>query len=280
MDLLISPQGMLGRAWQALLLDQGLPFEEVSYPDFDLTCDASLARVSAGAYNRVINCAAWTDVDGAETNEDQATAVNGDAVGRLAACCAEAGSVLVHYSTDYVFPGDATVPYPVDGIHDPVNAYGRGKARGETLIRSSGAQHLILRTSWLYAPWGKNFVLTMRQLGAQRETLTVVDDQRGRPTSAQHLALASLGLLEAGARGTLHVTDGGECTWHELAKAVVATVNPSCDVQPCSSDAFPRPAVRPAYSVLDLTPTEAILGPMPPWRENVAAVLAQADPLP
>lgn len=277
MDLLISPDGMLGRAWRTLLEEKGLPFEAVSYPDFDLTSDASLARVSGGTYNRVINCAAWTDVDGAEEKEAEATAVNGDAVGRLAASCAAAGSVLVHYSTDYVFPGDATVPYPVDGTHDPVNAYGRGKARGETLIRSSGAQHLILRTSWLYAPWGKNFVLTMRKLGAERETLTVVDDQRGRPTSAQHLASASLGLLGAGARGTLHVTDGGECTWHEFAKAVVATVNPDCDVQPCSSDAFPRPAVRPAYSVLDLAPTEAILGPMPQWRDNVAAVLAEVE---
>ncbi|MBV1858973.1 MAG: dTDP-4-dehydrorhamnose reductase [Nannocystaceae bacterium] len=277
MDLLIGPEGMLGRAWKTLLETKGLPLEAVSRPEFDLTSDASLARVSGGNYDRVINCAAWTDVDGAEAKEAQATAVNGDAVGRLAACCAEAGSVLVHYSTDYVFPGDATAPYRVDGAHDPVNAYGRGKARGETLVRESGAEHLILRTSWLYAPWGKNFVLTMRKLGAERDSLRVVNDQRGRPTSAQHLASASLALLEAGARGTLHVTDGGECTWHELAAAVVATVNPDCDVQPCSSDAFPRPAVRPAYSVLDLRPTEALLGPMPHWRDNVAAVLSQAD---
>ncbi|MGH1347459.1 MAG: dTDP-4-dehydrorhamnose reductase [Nannocystales bacterium] len=275
MDLLISPDGMLGQAWKNLLEEKGLPFESVSFPDFDLTSEASLARVSEGGYGRVINCAAWTDVDGAEAQEAQATALNGDAVGRLAACCAEAGSVLVHYSTDYVFAGDATVPYPTDGAHDPVNAYGRGKAHGETLIRASNAEHLILRTSWLYAPWGKNFVLTMRKLGAERDTLQVVDDQRGRPTSAQHLASASLGLLEAGARGTLHVTDGGECTWHEFAAAVIATVNPDCDVQPCSSEAFPRPAVRPAYSVLDLAPTEALLGPMPHWRDNVAAVLDQ-----
>ncbi len=277
MDLLISPDGMLGRAWETLLEEKGLPFEAVAYPEFDLTSEASLARIRAGGYDRVINCAAWTDVDGAETQEAQATAVNGDAVGRLASCCAEAGSVLVHYSTDYVFAGDATAPYPVDGVYDPVNAYGRGKAHGETLIRSSGAEHLIVRTSWLYAPWGKNFVLTMRKLGAQRDTLSVVNDQRGRPTSAQHLASASLRLLDAGARGTLHVTDGGECTWHELAAAVVATVNPGCEVQPCSSDAFPRPAVRPAYSVLDLAPTEAILGAMPHWRDNVAAVLSQVE---
>ena len=148
---------------------------------------------------------------------------------------------------------------------------------GEAAIRAATGAHLILRTSWLYAPWGKNFVLTMRKLGAERDALTVVNDQRGRPTSAQHLADASYRLLEAGATGTLHVTDGGECTWFDLAKAVIETVNPNCDVQPCSSDAFPRPAKRPAYSVMDLGPTEALIGPMPDWRDNVAAALQQVE---
>lgn len=275
MDLLISPGGMLGRAWTALLDAKGLPYEAVSRPELDLTDEASLQRIVRGGYRRVINCSAWTDVDGAETQEAEATAVNGDGVGRLAERCAEAGAVLVHYSTDYVFSGDADAPYPTDAAYAPVNAYGRSKARGEQLIRASGAQHLILRTSWLYAPWGKNFVLTMRSLGQQRDALSVVDDQRGRPTSCQHLADASLRLLDADARGTLHVTDGGACTWFELAKAVVETVNPACDVQPCSSDAYPRPAVRPAYSVLDLGPTEALIGPMPHWKANVMAVLDQ-----
>lgn len=277
MDLLISPGGMLGRAWMALLSAQGRPFEAVSRPEFDLTEDASFDRIAPGRYARVINCAAWTDVDGAEAQEAEATRVNGDAVGLLAQRCAEADSTLVHYSTDYVFNGNATAPYAVDAEHDPVNAYGRSKAKGETLIRASGARHLIVRTSWVYAPWGKNFVLTMRSLGRDRDALTVVNDQRGRPTSAQHLAQASVQLLEAGASGTLHVTDGGECTWFDLAKAVVETVNPSCKVEPCSSDAFPRPAKRPAYSVLDLGPTEALVGPMPQWRDNVAAVLAEVS---
>ena len=277
MDLLISPNGMLGRAWKALLDAKGLPYETASRPAFDLTDPDTLASIGTGRYARVINCSAWTDVDGAETHEAEATAVNGDGVGHLARLCAQAGAVLVHYSTDYVFQGDADRPYPVEGAHAPINAYGRSKARGEVLIRESGAEHLILRTSWLYAPWGKNFVLTMRSLGRDRDSLSVVNDQRGRPTSSQHLAEASLRLLEAQARGTLHVTDGGACTWFDLAKAVVETVNPACDVQPCSSDAYPRPAARPAYSVLDLAPTEALIGPMPDWRDNVAAVLAQVD---
>ena len=278
MDLLISPDGMLGRAWKTLLEARAIPFEGVSYPAFDLTAPDALQRIESGKYTRVINCAAWTDVDGAEAKEAEATELNGHAVGRLAQRCAEAGSILVHYSTDYVFGGDATEPYPVDGPYDPVNAYGRSKMLGEIAIRYSGALHLILRTSWLYAPWGQNSALTMRRLGKERDVLTVVDDQRGRPTSARHLAEASLRLLEVGARGTLHVTDGGECTWHGLAEAVVRTVNPNCDVRPCSSDAFPRPAKRPAYSVMDLGPTEALIGPMQDWRDNLAAVLEQLEP--
>ncbi len=277
MDLLISPDGMLGRAWGSLLTAAGRPFDTITYPQFDLSKPETLDAVSSKPYAHVINCAAWTDVDGAEDKEAEATVVNGDGVGELARRCAAVGSVLVHYSTDYVFDGNATTPYPVDAPHDPLNAYGRGKARGETLIREAGEQHLILRTSWLYAPWGKNFVLTMRKLGVERERLTVVDDQRGRPTSAEHLAAVSAKLLEARARGTLHVTDGGECTWFDFASAIVATVNPNCVVEPCSSDAFPRPAKRPAYSVLDLTPTEAIVGPMPSWQENLAAVLRQVE---
>ena len=154
MDLLISPDGMLGRAWKTLLEARAIPFEGVSYPAFDLTAPDALQRIESGKYTRVINCAAWTDVDGAEAKEAEATELNGHAVGRLAQRCAEAGSILVHYSTDYVFGGDATEPYPVDGPYDPVNAYGRSKMLGEIAIRDSGALHLILRTSWLYAPWG------------------------------------------------------------------------------------------------------------------------------
>src|SRR5690606_41203248 len=128
---------------------------------------------------------------------------------------------------------------------------------------------------WLYAPWGKNFVRTIAKLASERPELKVVDDQRGRPTSAEHLARASLALLEGGARGTFHVTDGGECTWFELAREVAAKVAPSCRVVPCTTAEHPRPAKRPAYSVLDLRETEARIGPMPDWRATVASVLAR-----
>lgn len=273
--ILLGSGGMLGRAWLQLAEREGLQLVAFDFPDFDLTRREDLGRLPLATMDVVVNCTGWTDVDGAETREAEATALNGDAVGRLAEECHGFGCLLVHYSTDYVFSGDATAPYAVDHPRAPLNAYGRSKAVGEVRIEASGAEHLLLRTSWLYAPWGNNFVRTMARLGRQKDSLKVVHDQRGRPTSAEHLAATSLALVRKGARGTLHVTDGGECTWYELARAVIEQVNPTCTVTPCTTAEFPRPARRPAYSVLDLGPTEAVVGPMPPWQDHVAGVVAR-----
>lgn len=270
--LIIGSGGMLGRAWMTLLESEGSPHEGFDYPDFDLTKSADLERVSA-AHTLVVCCAAYTDVDGAETDEASASAVNGDAIGALARRCAELDVPLIHYSTDYVFDGSGSVPYPTDAPIDPINAYGRSKALGETAVIDAGGQHLVIRTSWLYAPWAKNFVLTMAKLTADKDALTVVNDQRGRPTSSEHLARVSRDLHEGGHRGIFHVTDGGECTWHELASFVSEHLGNECDIAPCSSDAFPRPAPRPAYSVLDLSATEAAVGEVSDWKTNVAAAL-------
>lgn len=266
---------MLGRAWQRLLSDRGRPHRALTRSELDLGQHESIDALQIGPGDVVVNCAAWTNVDGAEDHEDEATRINGHAVGRLAQRCAEVDALLVHYSTDYVFDGKAQRPYRIDAPHAPINAYGRSKAVGERLLWDSGARFLLLRTSWVYAPWGNNFVRTMARLGREKESLRVVDDQRGRPTSAEHLAATTLKLVERGVTGTLHVTDGGECTWFELARAVVGRVNPDCKVDPCTSDEFPRPAPRPAYSVLDLGPTESVVGPMPDWTTNVADVLAR-----
>ncbi len=273
--LVLGASGMLGRAWQQLAEREGLPLQTLDHPQLDLTQREHVDGLELGDCDVVVNCTGWTDVDGAETHEAAATAVNGDGVGWLAERCRAADCTLVHYSTDYVFEGDATRPYAVDHPRAPLNAYGRSKAVGEVRIEQSGARFLLLRTSWLYAPWGTNFVRTMARLGRQRDALKVVDDQRGRPTSAEHLAATSLALLRRGASGTLHATDGGECTWFELARAVIGQVNPACVVEPCTTAEFPRPAVRPAYSVLDLAPTEAIVGPMPDWTQQVADVVAR-----
>ena len=136
----------------------------------------------------------------------------------------------------------------------------------------------MIRSSWLYAPWGKNFVLTMGELAKTRPSLRVVDDQRGRPTDSRKLAEVSLALAQRGSGGVYHVTDGGECSWFELAALIAQIVNPDCRVEPCTSEEFPRPAPRPAYSVLDISATERVVGPLIPWEARVRDVLGRLEP--
>jgi dTDP-4-dehydrorhamnose reductase len=282
--LLVSPDGMLGRAFAQLLAEAPAEGEllSVRFPELDLTRPETFAILDRFRPTRVILCAAYTDVDGAERNEALATAINGDGVGALAVRCRELGATLVHFGSDYVFDGRGHAPYPVDAPLAPQGAYARSKARGEVLLRESGAEHLYVRTSWLYAPWGKNFVRTIARNARIRPELKVVDDQRGRPTSAEHLARTTLALLERGARGTFHVTDGGECTWFRLASTVVRELGLAerCRVLPCTSDEWPSPVRRPAYSVLDLAETEALVGAMPPWEANVRDALGRLEPDP
>jgi dTDP-4-dehydrorhamnose reductase len=270
----VSPDGMLGRAWQMLLEAKDLAYEARSFPELDLRDPQSIGRWVEPQFRIVINCAGFTDVDGAETREAEADAVNAIGVAHLAERCRETGALLVHYSTDYVFDGMASRPYRIDDPRQPQSAYGRSKTRGEELLERSGCAYLIVRTSWLYAPWGKNFVDTIARFGAEKDVLRVVDDQRGRPTSAQYLAERTHALIERNARGPFHVTDGGECTWYEFAQAIVAGTNGRARVDPCTSAEYVRPASRPPYSVLDLSQTEALIGPSRPWRENLTDVIA------
>lgn len=268
---------MLGRAFSSALSARGEPFRGVSFPELDLRDERSVERALLDRPALVINCAAYTDVDGAETHEAEANEVNGHGVGRLARACATVGAKLVHFGTDYVFSGEASAPYPVDAPIAPRTAYGRSKALGEAELRASGARHLHLRTSWLYAPWGKNFVLTMAKLTAERDAVKVVDDQRGRPTSAEELVRTTLALLVRGAEGTLHASDEGECTWYELARFIAETTGARAQVLPCTTADFPRPAPRPRYSVLDLSATLALVPPPPHWKTAVADVLARRE---
>lgn len=280
--LIIGASGMLGRAVSEAMRHRGGVYRAATKAEVNLVHDDSVRAALAEVRPRVvINCAAWTDVDGAEANEQAATELNGHAVGRLAVACREAGAALVHYSTDYVFDGSGASPYPVDAPIRPLNAYGRSKAVGERLIGGEiarGLNALVLRTSWLYAPWGKNFVRTIANAARQRPMLRVVNDQRGRPTSAEHLARVTLRLLDAGARGVMHATDGGEATWFDFAVRIAAFANPVCRVKPCTSAEFPRPAKRPAYSVLDLARTEAMIDSMTDWKLNLDSVLARLEP--
>jgi dTDP-4-dehydrorhamnose reductase len=273
--VVIGADGMLGRCWAELLTSRGIDHLATTLDELDITDQSALDRFVTPGTQWVVNCAAYTLVDAAEENENLANEVNGHAVGRIAERCKDIGAKLLHYSTDYVFDGTATEPYPTDHPRRPVNAYGRSKALGEELIEHSGVEHLLVRSSWLYAPWAKNFVLTIRELAQSRDELRVVHDQRGRPTDSRRLAEVSLNLADRGSRGVFHVTDGGECSWFELAALIAHVVNPDCRVEPCTSDEFPRPAPRPAYSVLDVSATENIVGPLIPWEDRVRDVLAR-----
>lgn len=269
--------GMLGRAMTAALVARGLQHDVVERDRFDLCRDETITSGVPSGVRAVINCTGWTNVDLAETQEEEATLINGFGVGKLADRCKQIGAVLVHYSTDYVFAGQAAEPYAVDEPRAPLNAYGRSKAVGEELVERSGAEHLLIRTSWVYAPWGKNFVRTIVGAAQKRPTLRVVNDQRGRPSSAEQLAETSLRLLDAGGRGTFHASDAGECTWFEFARAAIARAGLSCQVEPCSSAEYPSPARRPSYSVLDLSRTEALIGPLTPWEDSLARVVPRLE---
>jgi dTDP-4-dehydrorhamnose reductase len=235
------------------------------------------AKIQGGLV--VINTAAWTDVDGAESDEAGAYALNASAPGLLAASCAEVGATLVHISTDYVFPGDAGRPYDVDDPTGPASAYGRTKLAGEQAVRTvlPDASYVV-RTSWVYGASGGNFVKTMARLEGQRETLTVVDDQRGCPTWSADLARGLVDLAASSAvPGTYHLAGGGETTWYGLARAVFEELGVDPDrVQPTTSAEFVRPAPRPAYSVLSSRAWQAAgLTPLRDWREALTVAFRE-----
>jgi dTDP-4-dehydrorhamnose reductase len=277
--LIAGAGGMLGRRLTAAASAVG----EVTPADrhaLDITDAAAVAHAVTG-HDIVINAAAWTDVDGAETHEGRATAINGDGAANLASACAETGARLLHVSTDYVFSGSATAPYPEDAPTAPLNAYGRSKLAGEqAVLRLLPERAYVVRTAWLYDRHGRNFLTTMLRLAAERETLDVVDDQRGQPTSAPALARQLLALAQAAHRGAApsgvyHGTASGETTWFGFAQEIFALAGLDPDrVRPTTSDLFPRPAPRPAYSVLGHRRWAAAgLSPLPHWRDELRDVL-------
>lgn len=223
----------------------------------------------------VVNASAYTAVDAAETDEETAYAVNAAGPALLATACAKTGARLVHVSTDYVFAGDADRPYDVDDQTAPRSAYGRTKLAGEQAVREilPDASHVV-RTAWVYGASGQNFVKTMARLERERDTVSVVDDQRGSPTWSHDLAKGLLALAGSDVpAGTLHATNSGETTWCRFAKAIFEELGADPDrVLPVTTEAFPRPAPRPAYSVLSPRSwDEAGLPPLPDWRSALAA---------
>ena len=248
---------------------------------------AAVARLvdtarAEGARPVVVNAAAYTGVDAAESDVEGATAVNSVAPGLLAQAGAEQGVPLLHVSTDYVFAGDAGTPYEPDAPTGPRTSYGRTKLAGEQAVLAAGADAWIVRTSWVYGATGKNFVKTMARLERQRPTLSVVDAQRGAPTWSAHLAAGLLELAQRAAVGNgperrvLHCTGTGETTWCGLARAVFTELGADPErVRPCTTADYPLPASRPAYSVLSGAAwIEAGLTPMPDWRTALTEFVA------
>jgi dTDP-4-dehydrorhamnose reductase len=274
--LVTGAAGMLGRDVVAAAGTAGHEAVALARADLDITDPAAVdAAVRDAQPDAVINCAAWTDVDAAEAAEAEATAVNGDGPGNLARAAAAAGALLVHVSTDYVFDGTATEPYPEDAPTAPQGAYGRSKLAGEQAIAAAGGRSAIVRTAWVFGPHGKNFVDTMRRLGADREEIAVVDDQVGCPTYTGHLAPALIEVAERGLTGILHVGGRGRCTWFDLAEATFAETGIDCAVKPQSTAALGRPAPRPAFSVLGSTRADAPT--LPAWRDGLKAHLARVE---
>jgi dTDP-4-dehydrorhamnose reductase len=270
--------GMLGRRLVQEAERRGWRVHGFTRAEADITNPGRIAAILADTRaEAVFNAAAWTDVDGAEQDEAGAMLVNAEGPRMLAEACRDAGSLLVHVSTDYVFSGDASEPYPCDAPIAPINAYGRSKAAGEAAIVRVGEQagwdgFIIGRTAWLHDTSGRNFVTTIASLARERDHLDVVDDQRGRPTAAPELARQLCSLVDAGARGIFHCCNDGEATWCDLARAVVAATGSGCRIDACGSDRFPRPARRPAYSVLELSRTKAVIGAIPRWEESIAGL--------
>ncbi len=264
--IVIASCGMLGQELVRSCAKRGMDPQGYRGPeDIDITDSDAVNEILQGA-DVVINASGYTDVDGAESDTESAMNINQLGPMNLARACLANNALLIHYSTDYVFSGATNSAHRIDDEPSPCNIYGLSKLAGEKAIREIRCKHLIIRTSWLFAPHSKNFVRTIFNESLKRETLKVVSDQVGRPTLCSDLAEQTLDLINVDARGTFHVANGGYCSWHEFAKEIIRLMGSSCIVQSCKTSEFPRPAVRPGYSVLDLSDTVKLIGKPRDWK--------------
>lgn len=278
--LVFGTTGQLGLELQRRV-GEDAPFLFLGRNRVDLSdpaaCADAITRARPGA---VINAAAWTDVDGAETNEAAAHVINATAPGAMAQACAALRVPFIHVSTDYVFDGSGDAPWRPTDTPAPLNAYGRTKLAGEDAVRGAGGPHAILRTSWVISPHGKNFATTMLGLGATRDHVRVVADQLGAPTTAWDLAGACLIAAEClmadrALSGTYHYQGRPVASWADVARALFAQAGLSCAVEDIPSAAYPTPARRPLNSRLDCTRTEAAFGlRQPDWQKGLWPIIA------
>lgn len=281
--LVTGARGQLGSAVVPLLRAAGMMPLTPGRDELDLLRPDSIARsVAAHRPDWIINCAAYTQVDRAETDAAIADAVNGAAPGLLAAAAARAGARLLHVSTDFVFNGRQTRPYRETDTPDPLSVYGRSKLAGEQAVAAALPDAVILRTAWVYGVHGRNFVKTMLRLAQQGTPLRVVADQVGSPTWAADIAAVLLRLITADARGLYHFASAGHTSWHGFAQAILEEAAAAgfslrtTAVEPIPTTAWPTPAARPAWSVLDTGKLERLLGlTIPAWRDSLANMLKE-----
>lgn len=279
--LIVGQNGQVSRAMQRSLTARSMSFEVIGSVGTDLSKnpEAANAIISKGAYAAVINCSAYTHVDKAETDIQAAENLNTHGPAHMAKACAQSGTPFLHLSTDYVFDGRKGAPYvPSDNSH-PLNVYGRTKAAGEQGVLNAGGQSLVIRTSWVYDGTGANFLTTMLRLAKTHKTLSIVDDQIGRPTYAGHLAEACLAALKhmPETPALYHVTNTGEpVSWAGFARAIFNAVGLSPEITPISTETFAAPAPRPAYSILSTTAFEQTFNhPLQPWQTGLMHALQE-----
>lgn len=274
--------GALGQLGQEIMKLAAGSEHEFVFTDIRATDNVSLLDITdADAVDAfvgkdvdvIVNCAAYTDVNKAESDEESARQINAAAAGILASAAAKADALLIHVSTDYVFDGTSTVPYREDCLPAPTGAYGRTKLEGERLVQESGCRYMIFRTAWLYSLSGRNFFLTMVNKTAELPQMKVVFDQTGTPTYAGDLAYLISHIIENGLldrTGIYHYTDEGVCSWYDFAKEINSLVGHTCNVMPCRTEDYPTPARRPHYSVLDKAKVRETFGiEIPHWRDSL-----------
>ena len=283
--LVTGANGQLG--WELGQLAKAYPafeFVLVDRSQLDLAFPETFEKIiQTIAPDCIINTAAYTAVDKSETEKALSYTVNATAVQTLASICKKLAIPFITYSTDYVFDGEATLPYASSTKVDPVNYYGSTKAAGETLAMEANEDAIIIRTSWVFSSHGNNFVKTMMRLMKERASLNIVADQKGRPTYAKDLAMATMKIIEAlhagkTIKGIYHFANQGETTWYDFAAKIKAIAGLTCDLQPIETKDFPTPAKRPAYSVLDTSRIEEALSlSIPHWEDALTSCMKEIE---
>ncbi len=275
--LITGARGQLGQALQRVLAGEDLILEDL--PEFDLTQSDCEAQIVAAHPSVILHVGAYTNVDGAEREPDRAMAVNEQGTALVARAAATLKARLIYVSTDYVFDGMQMTPYCEEDLPHPINVYGQSKRAGEIAALAGCTNTLVVRTAWLYGHAGSNFVKTMMKLASEKPFLEVVADQRGCPTNADDLAMALKDLAASDLRGICHVTNRGDCTWHEFAEAIVSLMGVSTPVRPITTEQMGRLARRPPYSVLAPGRLGTVRALLPHWKDALSRFMKETPRL-